>query len=129
MRLEDFFDILPKKQENKSMYSFYRKYMIDMDDYSKPDSETNLITFKALDYNLESVISLGTVKLYLPNFQSCLLAYQPKFKRIVTVFDNYIFIDRVLVGLLTDQKEYGHGVSLYDSLVFLKDKDFKIKEE
>lgn len=67
--------------------------------------------------------------MYLPNFQSCLLAYQPNFKRMVTVFDNYIFIDRVLVGLLTDQKEYGHGVSLYDSLVFLKDKDFKIKEE
>ena len=43
------------------MYSFYRSYMINMDDYSKSDSETNLVTFKALDYELKQVIKIDKI--------------------------------------------------------------------
>ena len=111
------------------MYSFYRSYMIKMDDYSKPDSETNLITFKALDYELKQVIKIDTIRIYTPNFSSCLLVWQPKHKRMLTIFDNYIFIDNVFIDLLTNQREFGHSYNMYNSLKFLKDKDFKIPKK
>lgn len=125
LTLKDFFKIKPQNK-SKSMYSFYRSYMIKMDDYSKPDSETNLITFKGLDYELKQVIKVDTIKIYAPNFSSCLLVWQPRYKRMLTVFDNYIFIDNVFIDLLTNQREYGHSYNMYDSLKFLKDKDFQI---
>ena len=126
LTLKDFFKIKPQPKKFKSMYSFYRSYMINMDDYSKPDSETNLITFKALDYELKQVIKIDTIKIYAPNFSSCLLVWQPRYKRMLTVFDNYIFIDNVYIDLLTNQREFGHSYNMYNSLKFLKDKDFKI---
>lgn len=125
LTLKDFFKIKPQNKP-KSMYSFYRSYMIKMDDYTKPDSETNLIIFKGLDYELKQVIKIDTIKIYAPNFSSCLLVWQPRYKRMLTIFDNYIFIDNVFIDLLTNQREYGHSYNLYDSLEFLKDKDFRI---
>lgn len=125
LTLKDFFKVKPQNKSN-SMYSFYRSYMINMDDYSKPDSETNLITFKALDYELKQVIKIDTIKIYAPNFSSCLLAWQPRYKRMLTIFDNYIFINSVYIDLLTNQREYGHSYNMYECLKFLKDKDFKI---
>lgn len=130
LTLKDFFKIKPQpKNQSKSMYSFYRSYMINMDDYSKPDSETSLITFKALDYELKQVIKIDTIKIYAPNFSSCLLVWQPHYKRMLTVFDNYIFIDNVFIDLLTNQREFGHSYNMYNSLKFLKDKDFKIPKK
>ena len=128
LTLKDFFKIKPQSK-NRSMYSFYRSYMINMDDYSKPDSETNLITFKALDYELKQVIRIDTIKIYAPNFSSCLLVWQPHYKRMLTIFDNYIFIDNVFIDLLTNQREFGHSYSMYNSLKFLKDKDFEIPKK
>ena len=125
LTLKDFFKVKPQNKSN-SMYSFYRSYMINMDDYSKPDSETNLITFKALDYELKQVIKIDTIKIYAPNFSSCLLVWQPHYKRMLTIFDNYIFINSVYIDLLTNQREYGHSYNMYECLKFLKDKDFKI---
>lgn len=123
--LKDFFKIKPQNKY-KSMYSFYRSYMIKMDDYTKPNSETNLITFKGLDYELKQVIKIDTIKIYAPNFSSCLLVWQPKHKRMLTIFDNYIFINNVFIDLLTNQREYGQSYNMYNSLKFLKDKDFQI---
>lgn len=128
LTLKDFFKIKPQSK-NRSMYSFYRSYMINMDNYSKPDSETNLITFKGLDYELKQVIKIDTVRIYAPNFSSCLLVWQPKHKRMLTIFDNYIFIDNVFIDLLTNQREYGHSYNMYNSLKFLKYKDFKIPKK
>lgn len=125
LTLKDFFKIKPQNKP-KSMYSFYRSYMISMDDYTKPDSETNLITFKALDYELKQVIKIDAIKIYAPNFSSCLLVWQPHYKRMLTIFDNYIFINNVYIDLLTNQREYGHSYNMYECLKFLKDKDFKI---
>lgn len=129
LTLKDFFKIKPQPKKFKSMYSFYRSYMINMDDYSKPDSETSLITFKALDYELKQVIKIDTIKIYAPNFSSCLLVWQPRYERMLTIFDNYIFIDNVFIDLLTNQREYGHSYNMYNSLKFLKDKDFKIPKK
>ena len=47
--------------------------------------------------------------------------------KLIHFFDNdSLVIDNVFIDLLTNQREYGHSYNMYDSLKFLKDKDFQI---